>query len=133
MPLFPRKKKCEITYLDQYIVVIGKDKYLRHDHEFATIKRQLNSIIYKLNKMANEIEDLTAEVQETKGIMSSAKTLIEGFAAALAAAGTNPAKLKALRDDLNAGSEELATALAANPLPGEVIEPPVEPPVEPEG
>lgn len=77
--------------------------------------------------MAQELENLTTEVAETKGIMASAKVLIEGFAAALAAAGTDPVKLKALKDDLNAGSEDLAAAIAANPLPGEVVE---EPPTE---
>lgn len=86
--------------------------------------------LLKINKMADEIVDLTTEVAETKGIMASAKVLIEGFAAALAAAGTDPAKLKALREDLDAGSTELAGAIAANPLPGENPEPPVEPPVE---
>lgn len=122
------KKKIEIVIIEDGVILIGKNKWYRYDHENFLIKKSLNSIIYKLNKMANEIEDLTAEVQETKGIMQSAKTLIEGFAEALKNAGTNPAKLKALRDDLNAGSEDLAAALAANPLPGEVIE---EPPVEP--
>lgn len=92
------------------------------------LKKMLNLIIQKLNKMANELEDLTAEVAETKGIMASAKVLIEGFAAALAAAGTDPAKLKALRESLNTGSEDLAAGIAANPLPTEVIVPP-EPPI----
>lgn len=73
----------------------------------------------KLKKMANEIEDLTAEVEETKGIMASAKVLIEGFAAALAAAGTDPAKLAELKSSLDSGSSELAAAITANPLPGE--------------
>ena len=79
--------------------------------------------LIKLTKMANEVDDLTTEVAETKGIMKSAKTLIEGFAAALAAAGTDPAKLAALRSDLSSGSDELAAAISANPLPGEVVTP----------
>lgn len=78
--------------------------------------------------MANEVEDLTTEVAETRGVMSSAKVLIEGFSAALTAAGTDRTKLAALKADLDAGSTELATAIAANPLPGEVVTP--EPPVE---
>lgn len=88
-------------------------------------------IIYlKLRQMANEIEDLTTEVEETKGIMASAKVLIEGFAEALRKAGQDPIKLKALQASLDTGSTELQSAIAANPLPGEVVEPPVEPPVE---
>jgi len=70
-----------------------------------------------------DLSGLTAEVEETKGIMQSAKALIEGFAAALAAAGTDPVKLKELQDNLNTGSEELAAAVAANPLPGETTAP----------
>lgn len=80
-------------------------------------------IYFKLKKMANELEDLTTEVAETKGIMASAKVLIEGFAAALAAAGTDPVKLAALKADLDSGSTELADAIANNPLPGEVVTP----------
>lgn len=75
--------------------------------------------LLKTNKMANELDDLTTEVEETKGIMASAKVLIEGFAAALAAAGTDPAKLAALKTSLDTGSTDLANAIAANPLPGE--------------
>jgi len=98
-----------------------------NEHQ-SEIKQMLNLIIKKIEKMANELEDLTTEVEETKGIMASAKVLIEGFAAALAKAGTDPAKLAALRADLNTGSEDLAAGIAANPLPGEVVVPPVEPP-----
>lgn len=69
--------------------------------------------------MANEIEDLTAEVEETKGIMASAKVLIEGFAEALRKAGSDPVKLKELQTSLDEGSTDLAAAISANPLPGE--------------
>lgn len=88
---------------------------------------KLDLIIKNQTNMANELDDLTTEVQETKGIMASAKVLIEGFADALAKAGTDPVKLKALRDDLNTGSEDLAAGIAANPLPGEVVTPPETP------
>jgi chromosome segregation ATPase len=126
--MFPKKRQCEITYIQENLIIVRGAKYHSNDHELQEIKKQYKSIIKILNKMANEIEDLTAEVSETKGIMLSAKTLIEGFAAALEAAGTDKVKLKALKDDLNAGSEDLAAALTANPLPGEVVTP-AEPPV----
>lgn len=74
--------------------------------------------------MANELDDLTTEVEETKGIMNSAIVLIKGFAAALAAAGTDPVKLAALKTSLDTGSSELAAAIAENPLPGENPVPP---------
>lgn len=73
--------------------------------------------------MPNEIQDLETEVSETNGIMASAKALIEGFAAALEAAGTDKVKLTALKESLNTESEGLAAAIAANPLPGEVVNP----------
>jgi hypothetical protein len=61
-----------------------------------------------------DLNDLETEVSETVGIMESAKVLIDGFAARLEAAGTDPAKLKKLRDDLNNGGDSLAAAVAAN-------------------
>jgi hypothetical protein len=86
----------------------------------------LTKINYKLlnqKTMANEVENLTAEVSETNGIMASAKALIEGFAAALKAAGTDKVKLAELAESLNTESEGLAAAIAANPLPTERVEP----------
>lgn len=71
-------------------------------------------LLWKAYKMSKEMDDLTAEVAETKGIMASAKVLIEGFAARLEAAGTDPAKLNALREDLDTSSTDLAKAVAAN-------------------
>lgn len=100
-------------------------KWIMKDHTTPEneIRQSLNYIINKLNQMANELQDLTAEVSETKGIMASAKVLIEGFAQKLEEAGTDKEKLAALKDELNAGSEDLATAIAANPLPTENVEP----------
>ena len=65
--------------------------------------------------MANQdISALETEVSETVGIMESAKALIDGFAARLAEAGVDPAKLEALRTDLDTHSTALATAVADN-------------------
>lgn len=61
-----------------------------------------------------ELDDLTTEVSETVGVMQSALALINGFAARLAAAGTDPAKLTALRESLDSNSQALAAAVAAN-------------------
>lgn len=90
-----------------------------HHHYLHFDSSAVALIVQKLNQMSQQLEELTAEVEETKGIMQSAKVLIEGFAAALAAAGTDPVKLAALKDELNTGSESLAAAIAANPLPGD--------------
>lgn len=64
--------------------------------------------------MAQDISALETEVSETVGVMQSAKALIDGFAARLADAGVDPAKLEALRTDLDANSTALAEAVANN-------------------
>jgi len=75
--------------------------------------------------VAQNIEALETEVSETVGVMQSAKTLIDGFAARLADAGVDPAKLEALRNDLDSNSTSLAEAVAANspdaPNGGDVV------------
>ena len=97
--------------------------HVYHHPDFET-NRKLDHILYLLRvirqeeqKMSLELDELTAEVEETKGIEQSAIVLIEGIAAALAAAGTDPAALKALHDSLKTASDELAAAVAANQLP----------------
>jgi hypothetical protein len=64
--------------------------------------------------MSQEFDDLEAQVKASDDVQKSAVILINGFAARLAAAGTDPVKLKALRDDLKANSDDLAAAVAAN-------------------
>lgn len=66
-------------------------------------------------------ERLTQEVTETRGVITSLKTLIEKLAEYIRANSNDPAKLEALADSLNAGQEEAMAAIAANPVPGEVI------------
>jgi nitrogenase subunit NifH len=53
----------------------------------------------RINKMAGELDALTAEVANNTTVEKSALALIQGFAAQLAAAGTDPVKLKALARD----------------------------------
>ena len=67
--------------------------------------------------MAQDISELETEVAEEVGIMESATALINGFKARLADAGVDPAKLAALRADLDAKGNDLATAVAANQPP----------------
>lgn len=98
-----------------------KHLHLRVNVDNEEVKALLSDIKKTLIKMGEELQSLTTEVQETKGIMASAKALIVGFAQKLEEAGTDKAKLTALKEELNSGSEELATAMAANPLPGEVV------------
>lgn len=73
--------------------------------------------------MPQDISELETEVSETVGVMQSAKALIDGFAARLADAGVDPAKLAALRSDLDSNSTALAEAVAANQPPAPPAEP----------
>lgn len=63
-----------------------------------------------------ELDDLTAEVNDTDGVIQSAIVLIQGLAAKISAAGTDPVALKALTDSLNSNKSALAAAIAANPV-----------------
>lgn len=68
-----------------------------------------------------DITNLTDAVTKAKGAQASAKTLITEFAkevTRLAAQPTvDPTALQALADDMNAASDDLAAAVAANPDP----------------
>ena len=89
-------------------------------HPGATphMEDQLNRILDAIHqlgiKMANELADLTAQVAQTNTVIGSAITLIQGIKAALDAAGTNPAALKALSDSLATSDAALAAAIVAN-------------------
>lgn len=86
------------------------------------LKALLQSFNVKIDKMANELENLTKEVEETNTVVDSAITLLQGLKTALDAAGTDPAKLAALSASLDSKQTELAAAIAANtpeaPAPG---------------
>ena len=60
------------------------------------------------------LDELTAQVAANTTVEQSAVTLIEGLAAKLAEAGTDPAKLAALQDSLKASSAALSAAILAN-------------------
>lgn len=63
------------------------------------------------------LDDLTAQVANEETVVASAIVLINGFAARLAAAGTDPKKLKDLQASLKTGADSLAAAVAANTPP----------------
>lgn len=74
--------------------------------------------------MANELDNLTAEVAETKTVMGSAVTLLQGLKTKLDAAIGNPAALAALSAELDTSTNALAAAIAANtPAEGEPTNP----------
>ena len=79
---------------------------------------QLNRILDAINqlgiKMANELDELTIKVAETKTVTESAIVLLQGLKAKLDAAGTNPIALKALSDSLATTDAAIAAAVVAN-------------------
>ena len=71
-------------------------------------------LILKGNKTMAALDDLTAAVAANTTVTGSALTLIQGLAAQLAAAGTDPVKLAALAAQLKSSDDALAAAVAAN-------------------
>lgn len=69
--------------------------------------------------MAGELDNLTAQVNEIKGVAESAGALLAGLHQMLldAIASGDPAQIQALADNLGATKVALAAAVAANPLP----------------
>ena len=61
-----------------------------------------------------DLTALTAEVARDTTVEESAVTLIQGLAAQIAAAGTDPVKLAALQAQLKTSTDALAAAVAAN-------------------
>ncbi len=68
-----------------------------------------------LNTMASpELDALTAEVTHITTVAASAVTLIQGLSQMVKDAGTDPVKLKALTDQLDASDTALSDAITAN-------------------
>lgn len=84
----------------------------------ARINDKLQTLIILAEKglilMANEFEDLKAQVAASTSVEKSALVLIQGIAARLATAGNDPAAVAALTADLKASADGLAAAVAAD-------------------
>ena len=63
------------------------------------------------------LDDLTAQVAANKTVIDSAVVLINGIAARITAAGTDPVALAALTASLKTEDDALAAAVAANTVP----------------
>lgn len=95
----------------------------RHDHfhhypDLIEVKAGIvelrDLMIERLNKMSKELDDLTAQVKSNSDLLDSATTLINGIADRITAAGTDPAALAALTNELKAKDDALAAAVTAN-------------------
>ena len=83
--------------------------------------KKLNSLSIELKKeekaIMTDLTALTDAVTQDTDAVSSAITLINGLAAEIAAAGTDPVALQSLVDQLNTNSAALAEAVSANTAP----------------
>lgn len=86
----------------------GRDEFERK------VLEEFNLIKQKLNKMADEMATLEAEVAETKTVAQSAVVLLQGLKQRLDEAGTDKVKLAALSADLGGSTDALAAAVVAN-------------------
>jgi hypothetical protein len=84
------------------------------DSELRKINKKLDVLIIQERKEMATLDDLTAEVAAQTTVNQSAITLLQGLKAKLDAAGTDPAKLQAIKDSLTANDQALAQAVAQN-------------------
>jgi hypothetical protein len=78
------------------------------------ILRILQDIQRKEVIILKEMDELETQVTGIESVDQSAVTLIQGIAAQLADAKTDPVKIQALSDRLNASATALAAAITAN-------------------
>ncbi len=78
----------------------------------------LGVILQKQVKIMAAIDDLEAAVAAEDSTIDAAVVLLQGIPALIAAAGTDPARLKALRDDITSRTTSLAAAvITGTPTP----------------
>lgn len=85
------------------------------EQDFQTrVLKYLDAIYKKECVLMASLDTLTAQVKANEDIEQSAVILIQGIAAQLEAAKTDPVALQALSDSLKASASSLAAAVAAN-------------------
>jgi hypothetical protein len=93
-----------------------------HDHAILNallrIEARLSGIEAAIftegTKTMSALDDLTTQVAKNTSLEASAIQLIQGLAAQLAAAATDPAKVTALSAQLSTSATALAAAITAN-------------------
>lgn len=95
------------------------DLYIHNgtDSKLDEILVLLRSVHKEQETMSKELDDLTAQVKANTDLEASAVSLIEGIAAQLAAAATDPVKVSALAGQLQASAAALSAAIFANTTP----------------
>lgn len=80
----------------------------------SSIDARLANLETQGTKTMSALDDLTTQVTANTTVEQSAITLIQGIAAQLAAAATDPAKISALSSQLKTSADALAAAITAN-------------------
>ncbi len=83
----------------------------------AEMRQMLGQILQKQVIEMALLDDLEAKVDAVKGVEDSAILLLQQLSQALKDAGTDPARLQAVIDKLDADQTALAAAVAANAPP----------------
>lgn len=78
------------------------------------LDRVLNALFFNQEIIMADLTQLQTDVAANTSVTESALALINGFAAQLKAAGTDPAALAALQQQLESNNTALAAAVAAN-------------------
>jgi hypothetical protein len=89
---------------------------IEHDDRIGQILIIVKNILLKERKMSQELDDLIAEVAETRNVEEAAVIAINGLIAKLdeALASNDPAKIAQATADLKASAAALAAAIPAN-------------------
>ena len=80
----------------------------------SAISSKLDLLLKKEGTIMAQLDTLEAQVKANTDVEASAVTLIQGIAAALEAAKTDPVKVQALADALKASADNLSAAIVAN-------------------
>lgn len=89
--------------------------YLSSDRKaLANLLLAVKQLVTQQEKMQMTLDDLKAKVDQSVAVQESAITLITGLAAQLRTIASDPAKIQALADELDAESTKLATAVTNN-------------------
>jgi hypothetical protein len=94
----------------------------------SMVARNFLILEQKADKIMSALTDLQASVAAEDTVIASVVTLLQGLSAALAAAGTDPAALAALKADIDTQTQTMAAAVTANtPPPAPTTTPPPAP------
>ena len=94
--------------------------HLEPDPRIDRILQMLNQLTTEEKKTMVDLNNLTAEVRANGDAVASAVALIQGLAAQLEAAGTDPVALQELVHQLKNNDTQLANAVVAN-TPAETV------------